>query len=140
MDFAPLLAEPHNLRRAIDCYQAALRVRTEADSPADWAMTQFNLGLGLKELGMLDESVQAFVSAVRGYESVGDQIQADEAKAAADRSRACRVRKPRRDEGTSARRAGQAVGRRRRESRSDHPLPGDPLPPDQLLGYRPDCR
>ena len=33
-----------NLRRAIDCYEAALRVYTESDFPSDWATTQNNLG------------------------------------------------------------------------------------------------
>jgi len=33
-----------NQKRAIKCYEAALRVYTEADSPQDWAMTQNNLG------------------------------------------------------------------------------------------------
>jgi tetratricopeptide (TPR) repeat protein len=33
-----------NLRRAIECYNAALRVRTERDYPREWAMTQNNLG------------------------------------------------------------------------------------------------
>ena len=33
-----------NLHRPIDCYEAASRVYTETDFPADWAMTQYNLG------------------------------------------------------------------------------------------------
>ncbi len=33
-----------NLRQAIACYEAALRVRTETDFPQDWATTQNNLG------------------------------------------------------------------------------------------------
>jgi hypothetical protein len=33
-----------NLQKAVDAYQAALRVRTEKDFPADWAMTNCNLG------------------------------------------------------------------------------------------------
>ena len=33
-----------NLTKAIACYEAALRVYTERDFPADWAMTQNNLG------------------------------------------------------------------------------------------------
>jgi tetratricopeptide (TPR) repeat protein len=33
-----------NLRRAIACFEAALRVYSEADFPQDWAMTQNNLG------------------------------------------------------------------------------------------------
>jgi predicted ATPase/class 3 adenylate cyclase len=33
-----------NLRKAIACYKAALRVRTQRDFPMQWAMTQNNLG------------------------------------------------------------------------------------------------
>src|ERR1019366_8856429 len=33
-----------NLRQAIECFEAALRVRTEQGFPQDWAMTQNNLG------------------------------------------------------------------------------------------------
>ena len=32
-----------NIQRAIECYEAALRVRTEQAFPQDWAMTQNNL-------------------------------------------------------------------------------------------------
>ncbi len=39
-----------NLRRAIDCFEAALRVYTESDFPADWAMTQDNLGVAYRSL------------------------------------------------------------------------------------------
>ena len=40
-----------NLRRAIDCYQAALRVYTEADFPEEWRETRDNLSRvqGLQE-------------------------------------------------------------------------------------------
>jgi len=76
-----------NLRRAIACYEAALRVSTEADFPAQWADTQYNLGLALRELGRLDESARAFECSARGYESVGDQAQADGAREEAEKSR-----------------------------------------------------
>ena len=33
-----------NLRRAITCYGATLRVFTKDSSPATWAITQINLG------------------------------------------------------------------------------------------------
>ena len=33
-----------NLAKAIACYEAALRVRTEQEFPQDWAATQNNLG------------------------------------------------------------------------------------------------
>ena len=39
-----------NLRRAIACYEAALRVYTEADFPSDWATTQNNLGNAYSDL------------------------------------------------------------------------------------------
>jgi len=39
-----------NLRRAIACYEAALRVHTEADFPSDWAGTQGNLGNAYNDL------------------------------------------------------------------------------------------
>jgi hypothetical protein len=40
----PLGSRDDNLRRAIACYVAVLRVCTEAGFPADWATTQNNLG------------------------------------------------------------------------------------------------
>ena len=82
-----------NLRRAIACYESALRVRTEADFPSDWAMTQNNLGLALRELGKLDESVHAFEFAARGFESVGDWKSAEESSREAEESR--RMKGPR---------------------------------------------
>ncbi len=39
-----------NLRRAIACCEAALRVRTEQDFPQDWATTQNNLGIAWSNL------------------------------------------------------------------------------------------
>ena len=39
-----------NLRRAIDCYEYALRVYTEDAFPQDWAMTQNNLALTYADL------------------------------------------------------------------------------------------
>ena len=39
-----------NLQRAIACYEAAQRVYTEKDFPADWARTQNNLGVAYKDL------------------------------------------------------------------------------------------
>jgi tetratricopeptide (TPR) repeat protein len=76
-----------NLQRAIACYESALRVWTELDLPADWAMTQYNLGLVLRDSGGLEESVRAFDAAARGYDSVGDPVQADEARREAEESR-----------------------------------------------------
>ncbi|MBM3457420.1 MAG: tetratricopeptide repeat protein, partial [Armatimonadetes bacterium] len=60
-----------HLERAIACYEAALRVRTETAFPQDWAMTQHNLGLAFVQLGNLVEARRAFDAAVRGYRAVG---------------------------------------------------------------------
>jgi tetratricopeptide (TPR) repeat protein len=79
-----------NLRRAIAHYEAALRVRTELDFPSDWAWTRFNLGLTFRDLGMLSESMQAFESAARGYETVGDRDSAESARVGAEESRPLR--------------------------------------------------
>ena len=76
-----------NLHRAIACYESALRVYTEADFPSDWAMTQFNLGLALREEKRLDESVQAFECAARSYETTGARGDAEEARMEAEKSR-----------------------------------------------------
>jgi len=40
----PTGERPDNLQKAIAAFEAALRVRTEKDFPADWASTQTNLG------------------------------------------------------------------------------------------------
>ena len=74
-----------NLQRAIACYESALRVRTEANFPAQWAMTQYNMGLALRALGAREESAQAFELAARGYESIGDERQAEDARIHAKR-------------------------------------------------------
>jgi hypothetical protein len=76
-----------NLRRAIDCYDAALRVHTESDFPADWATTQFNFGVAYRGLEQFPESVAAFERAERGYRSVNDSVQAEEAREEAEASR-----------------------------------------------------
>jgi class 3 adenylate cyclase/predicted ATPase len=39
-----------NLAKAIACYEAALRVRSERNLPTDWASTQNNLGVAYSEL------------------------------------------------------------------------------------------
>src|SRR5262249_17936400 len=43
-----------NLQRAIACYEAALRVYTQADFPQDWAMTQNNLGTAYSQMPTRD--------------------------------------------------------------------------------------
>ena len=60
-----------NLARAIECYQAALRVRTEQDFPADWATTQNNLGETCRNLptgdraAHLAKAIECFQAALR---------------------------------------------------------------------------
>jgi tetratricopeptide (TPR) repeat protein len=39
-----------SLRRAMECYKAALRIRTEGDFPREWAVTQNNLGIAWWDL------------------------------------------------------------------------------------------
>ena len=48
--------QSEHLRRAIACYEAALRVYTEADYPADWARTQNNLGNAYRNFPSGDRS------------------------------------------------------------------------------------
>jgi hypothetical protein len=68
-----------NLRRAIACFEAALRVRTEVDFPQDWATTQFNLGLALREVNEPVAARECFAAAARGYASVGLDDNANDA-------------------------------------------------------------
>ena len=62
-----------NLRQAIACYEAALRVRTEADFPQDWAMTQNNLGNAYADLpggdraANLRQAIACYEAALRVY-------------------------------------------------------------------------
>ncbi|MGO9265503.1 MAG: hypothetical protein ACLQBA_11600, partial [Candidatus Binataceae bacterium] len=42
-----------NLKRAITCYEAALRIYTERDFPQEWASTQNNLDAARAELESL---------------------------------------------------------------------------------------
>jgi len=67
-----------NLRRAIACYDSALRVRTESDYPLDWSMTQANLGMVLEELAELTgdatlgrDAIACYEAARRGYTRCG---------------------------------------------------------------------
>ena len=64
-------ARTANLQRAIACYEAALRIRTEEEFPQQWAMTQFNRALTLADSGDLEEARQAMRHAAAGYHGVG---------------------------------------------------------------------
>ncbi|WP_390888644.1 tetratricopeptide repeat protein [Frigoriglobus tundricola] len=62
-----------HLQRAIACYEAALRVHTEAEFPQDWAMTQNNLGTAHQNLPTGDRgenvrrAIACYESALRVY-------------------------------------------------------------------------
>ncbi len=62
-----------NLKKAIACFEAALRVRTERDFPVDWAMTQINLGNAYGHLPTGDraenvkKAVACYEAALRVY-------------------------------------------------------------------------
>jgi tetratricopeptide (TPR) repeat protein len=62
-----------NLAKAIACYEAALRVRTEHDFPVYWAMTQSNLGAAYCDLLIGDRAengargIACFEAALRVY-------------------------------------------------------------------------
>jgi tetratricopeptide (TPR) repeat protein len=69
----PLGSRAENLQRAIECYTAGLRVRTESDFPEDWAMTQSNLGtayhllpIGIRESNVR-RAIDCYTSALRVY-------------------------------------------------------------------------
>ena len=63
----PLGDRDANLRSAIRCYEAALRVYTERDFPQNWAMTQNNLGNAYQSLPSGDRDAN-LRSAIRCYE------------------------------------------------------------------------
>jgi hypothetical protein len=62
-----------NLRRAIACYEAALHVFTEQDSPRTWAMTQNNLGIAWRDMPTGDRgenlrrAIACYEAALRVY-------------------------------------------------------------------------
>jgi hypothetical protein len=69
-----------NLRRAIACYENALRVYTETEFPYDWASTQHNLGAAYFELPTGESgdatrtcatAIACLEAAARGFEAVG---------------------------------------------------------------------
>ena len=62
-----------NIESAIACYQAALRVRTEAALPVDWAATQNNLGNAYSDrirgerADNLESAIACYQAALRVY-------------------------------------------------------------------------
>ena len=65
---------PDNLQRAIECYEAALRVWTEQNSPQGWAMTKSNLGTAYIELQTgnrsdnLQRAIECFEAGLRSQD------------------------------------------------------------------------
>ncbi len=57
-----------NLAKAIACYEAALRVRTERDFPVEWAETQNNLGIAYTHLPAGDRGAN-LAKAITCYEA-----------------------------------------------------------------------
>jgi tetratricopeptide (TPR) repeat protein len=85
--FLPTGDRSENLRRAIACYENALRVYTETEFPYEWASTQYNLGVALAYLAdetgdarLLDSARACFEAAARGFEAVGLHGQAAHAR------------------------------------------------------------
>ena len=60
-----------NLRRAIECYESALRVTTEAAFPQDWAGVQICFGNAYDDLNEKSRALEHFQNAVRGYIAAG---------------------------------------------------------------------
>ncbi len=56
-----------NLKEAIVCYKNALRVRTEAEFPADWARTQSNLGSAYALLPVEEDRTENLKKAIDCY-------------------------------------------------------------------------
>jgi hypothetical protein len=82
----PIGDRGESLVKAIACFEAALRVRTEQDLPLSWAETQENLGIAYSDLpsGNRDENlakaIACFESAARGYEATGLSDRAERAR------------------------------------------------------------
>ena len=79
-----------NLRRAIACFEATLRVWTERDFPHDWATTQNNLGIAYANLPTGDRgdnlrrAIECYEAAARGFDAVGMANEADAARTTAE--------------------------------------------------------
>jgi tetratricopeptide (TPR) repeat protein len=76
-----------NLERAIECYQAALEVRTRAAFPQDWAMTQNNLGNAYRNR-IRGERGENLERAIAAYSAALEAAADDEDKAPFLRNRA----------------------------------------------------
>jgi len=66
------------LQRAIECYQAALRIYTEETAPQEWATTQNNLGTAYSDLPTSDRgenlrrAIEYYEAALRVYTEEAD--------------------------------------------------------------------
>jgi len=61
-------SQSSNLQKAISCYEAALRVRTEETFPQDWAGTQNNLGIAWTDMPTGDKTAN-LEKAIACYEA-----------------------------------------------------------------------
>jgi tetratricopeptide (TPR) repeat protein len=66
--------------KAIKCYEAALRVRTEQDFPYQWATTQFNLALLRFDITEREEACEGMRRAAKTYREVGAVHDASDAE------------------------------------------------------------
>jgi hypothetical protein len=70
----------------MDCFEVALRVRTEREFPVQWAMTQNNLGIAYRNLptgdrgANLQQAIACYEAAIRGFESAGLTKESDEVR------------------------------------------------------------
>lgn len=76
-DRLPAANRRENLLKSILCYEAALQIQTEHDSPEEYAMTQYNRGNAYEELSSgkpgrnRRQALVCFEAAVRGFSAVG---------------------------------------------------------------------
>ena len=56
------------LNKAVDAYKLCLTERTQDNDPRDWALTQYNLGLVLTEIGTRGKDKDAWNDATTGVQ------------------------------------------------------------------------
>jgi tetratricopeptide (TPR) repeat protein len=75
-----------NLKKAIECFKATLRVYTEDGFPVYWAETRNNLGAAYADLPTgnrgenLKKAIGYYESAIRGFETTGLADEAEEVR------------------------------------------------------------
>ncbi|GAB5493867.1 MAG: hypothetical protein Phog2KO_40820 [Phototrophicaceae bacterium] len=66
-NLASLENKEHNLHKAIEAYDEALKYYTETSAPLDYAMTQNNLGLAYSDLASLENTGDNLQKAIEAY-------------------------------------------------------------------------